>query len=220
MLRAMGRQRLAGAHRAVHHVIPLARIVEGAEHHAADQLQPVLVKRLGEDRRVFGHEADGPQLDAGVAGLRALGEHRAPGRIARVVCKFHTPGTGRIADFDGHSLSLQSGSMVCQVFVCDEARAAATIWLTASPSRKVGQTDTPVSNGQKEIPGLDDDLVLVAGAMAGPLAERQVVGMRRSGQDLAEPARGLRSLGHFDRAKARSGLPGQSGSRPWCRVIS
>jgi hypothetical protein len=100
----MGLQRLAGAHRAVHHVVPLVGIVEGAEHHAADQLQPVLVKRLGEDRWVFGHEAHGPQFDAGVTGFRALGEHGAPGRVARIIWKLHAPGAGRIADLDGHVL--------------------------------------------------------------------------------------------------------------------
>jgi hypothetical protein len=79
-------------------------VVKGAEHHAADQLQIVLVKRLGEDRRVFRHEADRPQLNAGVAGFRALGEHGAPGRVARIIWKLHAPGAGRIADLDDHVL--------------------------------------------------------------------------------------------------------------------
>jgi hypothetical protein len=62
-------QRLAGAHSAVQHVIPLVGIVEGAEHHAADQLQPMLIKRLGQDRGVLGHEAHRTKLDAGIACL-------------------------------------------------------------------------------------------------------------------------------------------------------
>jgi len=43
----------------------------------------------------------------------------------------------------------------------------------------------------QKIPRLDDDLVLIAGAVAGALAERQIIGMRRTGQDFGEPARGV-----------------------------
>jgi hypothetical protein len=78
MLRAMGDQRLAGAHRAVHHVVPGRRVVEGAEDDAANELEPVFGQRVGQHRRVFGHVADRAELYAGVAGLGAVLQHAAP----------------------------------------------------------------------------------------------------------------------------------------------
>ncbi len=50
-------------------------------------------------------------------------------------------------------------------------------------------------DGLQEIACLDDDLVLIAGAMAGALAERAVIGMCGAGQDAGKAARGLAPLG-------------------------
>ena len=57
---------------------------------------------LAEARGILRHEADGPQLDAGISGGPALIENPRPWRIARVVGEFHAPGTGRISDANGH----------------------------------------------------------------------------------------------------------------------
>ena len=144
-------KRLAGPHRAVHHVVPLARIVEGAEHHAADEVKPVPGQRLAKERRVLGHEADGPELDAPVAGRRAFGEHLAPRRIARIGGKLDAPGAGRVADADGHGVgAFQSAETDCQPPVSAEAKAAAITRFTSIPSRKVGQTGSPVSMARRK----------------------------------------------------------------------
>ncbi len=50
-------------------------------------------------------------------------------------------------------------------------------------------------DGGQEILGLDDDLVLIAGAVSGALAKGKVVWMRRPGQNTGETARRLWSLG-------------------------
>ena len=60
--------------------------------------------------------------------------------------------------------------------------------LTSIPSWKVGQIAVLVSIARRKSRGFDDDLVLIAGAMAGALAERQVVGVLGPGQDLAKAA--------------------------------
>ena len=48
-------------------------------------------KRVSEARGILRHEADGPQLDAGISGGPALIENARPGRVARVVGEFHAP---------------------------------------------------------------------------------------------------------------------------------
>ena len=53
-------------------------------------------------------------------------------------------------------------------------------------------------NGAQEIAGLDDDLVLIAGAVAGALAEGQVIGMLWPHQDLAKPAQRGRVFGTIE----------------------
>ena len=50
-------------------------------------------------------------------------------------------------------------------------------------------------DGLQEIPHLDNDLVLITGSVTGALTEGQVIGMCRSGQDLAEAAFRLRPFG-------------------------
>ena len=102
MPRAMRLERAGGAVGGVEHVVPGGRVVIGAEHHAADQLQPVFGQRLAEDCRVFRHIAHRPQLDPRVAGLGVLPQHLAPRRVARVAGEFDAPGAGRIANSDCH----------------------------------------------------------------------------------------------------------------------
>jgi hypothetical protein len=74
-------------------------------------------------------------------------------------------------------------------------------------------------DGAQEIAGLDDDLVLIAGAVARPLAERQIVGMLRPRQDFGEPARRLRPLGAVEPDGVLILLV-EADRRPSCRWIS
>jgi hypothetical protein len=60
MPRAMRHQRLAGADRGVHHLVPLRRVVERAEHHAADQRQPFSRQRFAQDGGSSGMKPIGP----------------------------------------------------------------------------------------------------------------------------------------------------------------
>ena len=110
MLRAVGDQRGAGALCRVLHLIPFGRVVEGLKHDAADQREVMFGQRGAQNGRVFGHEADGAKFDPAVACRGAIREHLLPGWVARVICKFHAPGTGRIADTDGHGATLNLGA--------------------------------------------------------------------------------------------------------------
>ena len=139
MLRAVCHQRLAGAGGAVPDIVPLGRIMEGAEDDAADQRQVILGQAIGQHRRVFRHEAHGAEFDALVTCRRAIAQHLAPAWIAGVVCEFHAPGTGRIADAD------HGASRLTQAPVAAEWRAAAMTSATARPSAKVGQTGVAVA---------------------------------------------------------------------------
>ena len=83
--------------------------MERAEHDAADQFQIILGQGRPKDRRVFGHKANRPQLDPLIARARAIGQNLSPSGVARVVCKFDAPRTGRIADTDGHRILMLWG---------------------------------------------------------------------------------------------------------------
>src|SRR6056297_3926826 len=60
---------------------------------------------------------------------------------------------------------------------------------------EAGPCRNACGDGLKEVARLDDDLVLVAGAMARALAEGKVIRMRGPRQDTREAARLLRPLG-------------------------
>ena len=98
MLGPMRDQRLAGADRTIQHVIPCVRIVERAEDNAADQFEVMLGQPIGQNRRVFRHEANGTKLDPLVPGFGVLFQNRLPRRVARIIREFHTPGAGRVAN--------------------------------------------------------------------------------------------------------------------------
>ena len=58
----------------------------------------------------------------------------------------------------------------------------------------------PCFDRPQEIPRFDDDLILITRSVPLPLAERLVIGMRRTGQDFHKPSRRLRTL-HTEAAK-------------------
>ena len=79
------------------------------EYHAADQFELVFGERFAEYFRVFGHEANRAQFDAGVASISAILEYGFPARVARIVCKFNAPGAWCVANSDRHSVDLGKG---------------------------------------------------------------------------------------------------------------
>ena len=85
-----------------------------------------------------------------------------------------------------------------------------------SPSAKLGQTRRALVQSPQEIARLDDDLILVARAMARAEAEGVVIRVVGGGEELGEalPTLGIAAV---DRAKERSDLPDRSAARLRCR---
>ena len=75
MLGAVGDQGFAGAFGRIKHFVPFARVVERAEHNAADDFEVVFEKFLTQDFRFFGHVPDGAKLDTFVTSAGALLQH-------------------------------------------------------------------------------------------------------------------------------------------------
>ena len=94
----MGRQRAAGAKGRIAHLIPLRRIVEGAEQYPPDQRQVPVSQRRPENRRVLRHESERTEFDAGVSGSLCFIQHVSPKRIARIVRELHAPRAGSITN--------------------------------------------------------------------------------------------------------------------------
>ena len=76
----MGRQRFAGADRAVHDILPSLGIMKRTENHAADQLLVIFCQGFGQNGGIFGHKADGAKLNARKARFSVLFEHCAANR--------------------------------------------------------------------------------------------------------------------------------------------
>ena len=127
MLGAVGHKCLACAFGRIKHFIPFIRIVERAEHNAANDFKIVFEKFLPQDFRLFGHITDGAKLDAFVTGSGALLQHGLPCRVGWIRGKFDAPGTWRVADADSHVGPFQKSETVCHDLVSEDASAAATI---------------------------------------------------------------------------------------------
>lgn len=86
---AMRFERLTGAFGTIKHLGPLGSIVKWSKNHAPDKLQPVFIQSFCQNHRIFGHKTHRTKFDTPVTSLGAFPQDRSPGRVARIIGKFH-----------------------------------------------------------------------------------------------------------------------------------